>query len=60
MLIYVPHYHVALVYVGAELRAVLEVGVNHVAPADGMTVHYVDLHAAAGAPHGAEAPEAVH
>jgi hypothetical protein len=60
MLIYVPHYHVALVYVGAELRAVLEAGVNHVAPADGMTVHYVDLHAAAGAPHGAEAPEAVH
>ena len=60
MLIYVPPYHVALVYVGAELRAVLEAGVNHVAPADGMTVHYVDLHAAAGASHGAEAPEAVH
>ena len=60
MLIYVPQYHVALVYVGAELRAVLEAGVNHVAPADGMTVHYVDLHAGAGAPHGAEAPEAVH
>lgn len=50
-------------YVGAELRAVLETGVNYVAPADGMTVHYVDLHAAVGAPHGAEAPkapEAVH
>jgi hypothetical protein len=28
MLMYVPHYHVALVYVGAELRAVLEPGVN--------------------------------
>jgi hypothetical protein len=26
-----------------------------VAPADGMTVHYVDLHAAAGAPQAGEA-----
>jgi hypothetical protein len=60
MLVYVPQYHVALVYVGAELRTVLETGVSCLAPLDGMIVHYVDLHAAAGAPDGAEAPEAVH
>ena len=60
MLIYVPPYHVALVYVGSELHTVLETGVSYLAPADGMTVHYVDLLAAAGAPHGGEAPEVLH
>jgi hypothetical protein len=60
MLVYVAQYHVALVYVGSELRTVLEGGVHCVAPVDGMTVHYVDLQATACAPHGAEAPEAVH
>jgi hypothetical protein len=51
MLVYVPQYHVALVYVGAELRTVLETGVSCLAPLDGMTVHYVDLHAATEAVH---------
>ena len=59
MLVYVPQYHVALVYVGAELRSVLEAGVHCLAPVDGMSVHYVDLQAA-GAAHSAEASEAVH
>ena len=60
MLVYVPHYYVALVYVGAELRSVLEAGVHGLAPLDGMSLHYVDLQAPPCAPHGAEAPEAVH
>jgi hypothetical protein len=60
MLVYVPQYHVALVYVGAELRTVLEAGLSCLAPLDGMSVHYVDLQAAPCAPHCAEALEAVH
>jgi hypothetical protein len=59
MLVYVPQLYVALVYVGSELRAVLESGVNYVAPLEGMTVHYVDLQAAA-APQATEAVDAVH
>lgn len=60
MLVYVPQLYVALMYVGSELRAVLETGVCYVAPVDGLTVHYVDLQAAAGAPQDTEALEAVH
>jgi hypothetical protein len=60
MLVYVPQGHVVLVYVGGELRQVLEAGVGYVAQVDGLSLHYVDLQAAAGAPHEAAAPEALH
>ena len=60
MLVYVLQYQVALVYVGAELRTVLEAGVHCLAPVDGMSVHYVDLQAPPCAPHGAAVPKAVH
>jgi hypothetical protein len=59
MLVYVPQLYVALVYVGSELRAVLESGVNYLAPLEGMSLQYVDLRAAA-APQQTEAVDAVH
>lgn len=59
MLVYVPQSYVALVYVGDELRGVLEAGLSGVAPVEGLVVHYVDL-LAAGAPQEAEALAVVH
>lgn len=59
MLVYVPQFFVVLVYVGAELHDVLEAGVSCVAPVEGITLHYVDLHAAA-LEQGAVALEAMH
>jgi hypothetical protein len=60
MLLYVPYGYVALVYLGSELRDVLEAGVADVAPLDGLTVHYVDLQAAASAPQDGAALELMH
>lgn len=60
MLVHVPQGCVALVYVGSELRGVLEAGVSCLVQVEGMSLHYVALPVATEAPQDDFAPESVH